>query len=210
MANIGGFSGISTETLVTCYIYNLITNEKIQFKTLPESISESYQGSWQPQDILGRSAPYFAFLSNSARTADYSVTLDRNILGDPQYVNTINQCKRLVYPNYAGGGIVVPPYCYVRFGGMLKMFAIIENVSLSWSGVYISGSSQSRSDRTIESNARTFTSGQEWNSYSSKESEDPNKNVLSQCEISFSFQEIRTQNQLLPTGSNLNEVDSNY
>lgn len=192
---INDWNHINPETYITCYIYNLITNEKIQFRTTPEGVSESYQASWQSQDVLGRSAPYLAYTGNPARSADYSVVLDRNLLGDPDFQNTIDQCKRLVYPKYTGGGIVIPPYCYVRFGGMLKMFAIVESVNVSWSGPFISSSTGSQPGS---------------NTYSSAQSQDPNKNLMSQCEISFSFQEIRTRGQLIPTGQSLNERDSIY
>lgn len=188
---VNHWESINPEKYITCYIYNLITNEKIIFKTTPEGVTESYQASWSSQEVLGRSAPYLAYNNNSARTADYSVLLDRNIMGDPDYLKTIDQCKRLVYPKYTGGGLVIPPYCYVRFGGMLKMFAIVESVNVSWSGVFLS-SDDSR------------------NNFSTSAGGDPNKNVLSQCEVSFSFQEIRTRGQLIPTGQSLNEREESY
>ena len=175
------------DSLITCYIYNLITDERIEFVVIPEGVTETYSAEWTTQDILGRSAPYLAFVGNPARTVEYSIQLDRDILGDPVYENTIDSCKRLVYPNYTAGGIVVPPYSYIRFGGIIKMFAVVESVSVSWSGTIISNS-----DDTPGGGYQGNTS--------------PNDNLYSQCELSFSFTEIRTRNQLLPTAKNLNVI----
>ena len=186
---VGEWQKSKPSDYITCYIYNLITDERIQFRTIPDGVNENYSAEWTSQDIMGRSAPYLAYMGNPARTADYSVLLDRNIMGDPSFQNTINQCKKLVYPKYTGGGIVVPPYCYVRFGGMVKMFAVVESVGVSWSGPVIADSESE---------------------YATTQSKDPNKNLLSQCELSFSFTEIRTRGQLLPTGSSLNEFDKQY
>ena len=174
---------------ITCYIYNLVTDKKIQFKTLPEGINESYSAEWQSNDVLGRSAPYIAYGGNPARTVDYSVVLDRNIIGDPDFQNTINACISLVYPDYADNGIVIPPYCYVRFGGVIRMYAVVDNVGVSWSGPIIS---DNESD------------------YATVESANPNKNLFAQAELSFSFTEIRTYGQSIPTGSNLHIFDSDY
>ena len=208
----------SPDSYITCYIYNLITAEKIEFKTVPEGVSESFQGSWASQDILGRSAPYLAYTGNPARTASYSVLLDRNILGDPGYKNTIDQCKRLVYPRYVGGGLIIPPYSYIRFGGMLKLFAVIQSVDFSWSGPFISStmggnntgleSASPNVDPTVVMNV--VAEAQEApniDAVSSEESEDPNQNLMSQCEVNFSFTEIRAVGQLIPTGASLNEFD---
>ena len=175
---------------ITCYIYNLITNKRIQFRTIPDGVNENYSVEWTSQDIMGRSAPYLAYMGNPARTVDYTVTLDRNIMGDPDFQNVINDCKKLVYPKYTGGGIVVPPYCYIRFGGMVKMFAVVDSVGVSWSGPVIATAKD--------------------NPYATTESKDPNKNLFAQCELSFSFTEIRTRGQLLPTGNSLNEFDTSY
>lgn len=163
----------SPSNYMTCYIYNLLTNEKIVFQTLPDDVSESYSGEWQSTDVMGRSAPYQAFTGNPARTVDYSVTLNRDILGT-DFEKTVDKCKRLVYPRYANDSIVVPPYCYVRFGGMITMYAIVESVSVSWNGTIIAD-----------------------------EDTDPNSNYFSQAEISFSFVELRVSGQGLPIATNL-------
>ena len=162
----------------------------LQFRTIPDGVNENYSAEWTSQDIMGRSAPYLAYMGNPARTVDYTVTLDRNIMGDPDFQNVINDCKKLVYPKYTGGGIVVPPYCYIRFGGMVKMFAVVDSVGVSWSGPVIATAKD--------------------NPYATTESKDPNKNLFAQCELSFSFTEIRTRGQLLPTGNSLNEFDTSY
>lgn len=164
----------NTDDLITCYIYNMLNNQKIQFKTLPEDINESYSAEWQQTDIMGRSAPYIAYISNPARSVDYSVVLNRDILGDEGYKNTIDGLKKLVYPNYVGNSIVAAPYCYVRFGYIVKMFAVVESVSLSWSGTIIGD-----------------------------ENSNANEAMYSQCECSLSFIELRTEGQGLPTANSL-------
>lgn len=181
---VGEWTKNKPQEYMTCYIYDLLNDRKIEFKTLPENVSENFASEWSSESVMGRSAPYLAFNGNPSRTVDYSVTLNRDILGDPDFQNTINKCKMLVYPNYVGGGIVTPPYCYVRFGGMIKMFAVVDSVSVSWEGSIISDNSTQY--RTVESS-------------------DPNLNLFSQAEISFSFTEIRTRGQFLPTGNSLNE-----
>jgi hypothetical protein len=107
-------------------------------------------------------------------------------------METIDKCKRLVYPNYTAGGIVIPPYCYVRFGGIVKMFAIIDSVNVSWSGTIISD------NEVVPSSGEVYSGNT-----------DPNENVYSQCELSFSFTELRTKGQPLPTGNELYEVNKN-
>lgn len=194
MASAEVFSWVphSPDDLITCYIYNLITDEKIEFVVIPDGVNETYQAEWTTQDVIGRSAPFIAFMNNPARSVDYSIQLDRDILGDPFYAETIDKCKRLVYPNYTAGGLVIPPYCYVRFGGIVKMFAIVDSVGVSWSGTIIS-------DNEVVPSSGNVYSG----------NTDPNENLYSQCELSFSFTELRTRNQPLPTGNNLYEVNKN-
>lgn len=174
---------------MTCYIYNMITDEKIIFKTLPENVSESYSSDWQNTDVMGRTAPYIAYNMSSARTVNYTVMLERDILGD-QFQSTIDQCIRLIYPKFMSGGVVAPPYCYVRFGGMVNMFAVVNDVSVDWSGSII---------------GHTYASTTE-----NKYNMDANSNVFSQADVSFGFTELRTGGQGLPTGDNLRRLTGNY
>lgn len=197
---VGEWTKNNPRNYMICYIRDLINDRTITFKTLPESVSETYSSEWSSESVTGRSAPYMAYNGNPSRTVDYSVTLNRDILGDPDFQNTINKCKMLVYPNYAGGGIVTPPYCYVRFGGMIKMFAVVESVSVSWEGPIISGPAVLDYDRNTK---RSTTQ-------TSLASSNANYNLMSQAEISFSFTEIRTRGQALPTGNNLNEYGLYY
>lgn len=195
--DVGSWVKGKPDDYITCYIYNLITNELIQFKTLPDGVNENYASEWSTQEIMGRSAPYLAYTGNPARSVDYTVTLDRNIMGDPDFNNTILKCKRLVFPNYSGN-IVIAPYCYIRFGGMVKMFAIVESVGVSWSGGVIATDKVPNAKRP-------------WEVFRTTESSDPKRNLLSQCELSFSFTEIRTRGAgALPTGSSLSEPDNSY
>lgn len=174
---------------MTCYLYNMLTDEKIIFKTLPESVSESYSADWQMTDIMGRSAPYAAYIGSAARTVSYSVTLMRDILGS-SFKSTVERCIRLVYPKYVNGGVVAPPFCYVRFGGMISMFAIVNDVSVEWSGSII---------------GHTYGS-----TVKNKTNFDANENLYSQADISFSFTELRVDGQGLPTGDNLRRLTGKY
>jgi len=47
--------------------------------------------------------------------------------------NVVLECKKLVYPKYTGS-LVTPPYCYVRFGAMINITAIVNSVSIEWGG----------------------------------------------------------------------------
>lgn len=164
------------ETYITCYIRNMITDETITFATTPDSVTENVSASWSSHEVLGRSAPYYNYGGNDARSVSYGVKLFKDALGD-KFLTTIRQCQSLVYPQYQGV-FAVPPYCYVRFGGMVKMFAIVNSVSVSWDGVFIA---------TDES--------------------DPNINTLSTADISFDFTELISGShkipQALPGGSGL-------
>lgn len=121
--------------LIHCYVINLLTDTKITFKVPPEELTESVSASFEPQEIRGRSAPFFSYNSNGARTVSFTVTLHEEYCAGGIW-KTVNQLKALVYPTYSGS-IVRPPKCYVRFGSMVGMRAIIENVSVSWEKPYI-------------------------------------------------------------------------
>ena len=117
-------------SLVACYIINKITGERITFYTIPAEISESYSASFETQGTIGRSAPFITYSETEARTVSYSVTLHEDIC--PDLVDIVNKVKALVYPNYAGS-IAIPPYCYVKFGDMVSMYAVVNSVSVDWS-----------------------------------------------------------------------------
>jgi hypothetical protein len=126
----------SDAALISHYIINLITDEKVIFKTLPEDVSETYAASWETTDIRGRSAPYIGYAGNEARSVSYSITLQDDICDNMMKV--VKFLKGLVYPKYSGS-IVIPPYCLVHFGGMVSnMTAVVNNVSLSWGGPILS------------------------------------------------------------------------
>ena len=131
-----GKSGVTTmqwnpTQIVPCYIVNLVTGMKINFATLPTDVSEDYSASFGSQQPMGRSSPYFNYENSEARTVSYSVTLHKDIVPDME--NVVLECKKLVYPKYTGS-LVTPPYCYVRFGAMINMTAIVNSVSIEWGG----------------------------------------------------------------------------
>lgn len=122
---------------IECYIKNLLNNTTIQFVTLPEDISESYNGGVNPQEVLGRSAPFLTYNNNDARSVSYSIKLHEDVCQDMMKV--IDELKRLVYPRYTGS-VVEPPYCYVKFGDMVSMKAVVNDVSLDWGDSILDGS----------------------------------------------------------------------
>jgi hypothetical protein len=134
--------GLPYETLVNCFVRNLITNETITFKAPPESISESYSASFDATEVRGRSAPYYGYSGNEARTVSYSVTLLEDVLGT-DYMSTINKLRALVYPKYYGS-LVVPPSCKIKLGDMVKAHStnvfIVNSVGVEWSGTILEGS----------------------------------------------------------------------
>lgn len=133
---------VKPSSLINCYILNKITDKKITFDVIPEEISESLGASWDSTDVRGRSAPYFGYAGNEARTVSFSITLHDDLCNDLK--GTVKELKGLVYPKYSGS-IVIPPYCYVVFGSMVKMTAIVNSVSVSWSGTIL-GDSKTNND----------------------------------------------------------------
>ena len=123
---------------IECYIINLLNNTTIKFVTLPEDLNESYSGGMNPQEVLGRTTPYFTYNNNDARSVSYSIRLHEDVCKDMMVV--IDELKRLVYPRYVGS-VVDPPYCYVKFGDMVNMKAIVSDVSLDWGDTIIEGTS---------------------------------------------------------------------
>ena len=116
--------------LIPCYVINILTGKRIQFKLIPDDLSESLSASFEPQSIRGRSAPFLSYENTGSRTVSFSVTLHEEYC-DGGILDTVNKLKALVYPTYVGS-IVAAPKCYVRFGNMIGMKAIIESVGVSW------------------------------------------------------------------------------
>lgn len=125
---------------VECYIKNLITGTTVKFRALPDELSESIESSFEEQPIRGRSEAYQGY----SNTGPYSVSFDVTLYDDyceNGIQNTINNLKALAYPDYSG--TIISPLCYVRFGNMISMKAIVSSVSISRSkpyrdGVYLS------------------------------------------------------------------------
>lgn len=132
-----GAAGVDPNSIIVCYILNMLTNEVIKFPAYPPELSESYSSSYTTTDIAGRSAPYFSYGGNPARSFDYSVTVQEDIVKDLKLL--VNKIKGLVYPIYYGS-LVQPPYCYVKFGDMISSYAIVESVSFTWGETVLDGS----------------------------------------------------------------------
>lgn len=136
----GGTNNPSPNNLITCYIRNMITDEVIKFPTIPTDLSESYQTNYSSTDINGRSAPYQTYGGNGSRSLNYNVHLYEDLcsgeygsLGD-----IVRKLKSLVYPRY-NGSIVIPPYCFLKFGDMVTCYAIMESINFAWGEVILEG-----------------------------------------------------------------------
>ena len=127
----------SPDNIMICYIINRITDQVIKFPSYPTDVNESFSAEYNPKDIMGRSAPYFSFGGNGARSVGYSLKVSDDIC--PDLMGLVRSIKGLVYPKYYGS-VVQPPYCYVKFGEMVAMNAILESVDFTWSETVLDGS----------------------------------------------------------------------
>lgn len=116
-------------TIITCYILNKLTDTVIKFPAYPTDVNESFSAEFNQKEVMGRSAPYFSFGGNGSRGVSYSVKVSDDICSD--LMGLVNSIKGLIYPKYYGS-IVQPPFCYVKFGEMISMTAIVESVDFSW------------------------------------------------------------------------------
>lgn len=127
---------------VECYVKNLVTGTTIKFRALPEEFSESVNATFEEQPIRGRSEAYQGYSYSGPHNLSFDVTLHDDLCDDG-IQNTVNKLKALVYPDY--GGTIISPKCYVRFGNMVAMKAIISSISVSRNkpyrdGIYLSAS----------------------------------------------------------------------
>lgn len=129
-----GTNNPNPQNIMTCYIHNMTTGTTITFPAYPEDLSEGYATTFNSTDVMGRSAPYLAYANNAARTVSYSVVLHDDICDN--MMSVVEQIKSLVYPIYHGS-IVQPPYCRVKFGQMVSMYAVVDSVDFSWSDTVI-------------------------------------------------------------------------
>jgi len=172
--NLAGTRKIPPSNLINCFIVNMLTGTRINFVTLPTDVSEDYGASFGQQQPIGRSSPYFNYENNDARSVSYQVTLHKDIVPDME--NVIVECKRLLYPKYSGS-LVTPPYCYVRFGAMINMTAVLNSLGVEWggaSGVIVSRNTESAGLDPAEGDSQTYADAQ----------------------LSFSFTEIRLKSLL--------------
>lgn len=116
--------------LIQCYIINLLSDSVIRFRLIPDDFSESLSANYEQQEIRGRSAPFISYNATGARTVSLSVTLYDEFC-DEGILPTVNKLKALVYPSYEGS-IVLAPKCFVRFGHMIGMRAVVDSVGVNW------------------------------------------------------------------------------
>jgi hypothetical protein len=102
---------------------------------IPTELSETFNTGWNSQDIPGRSAPYYSFTGNDARSVSFSITLHDDINED--LMETVDALRRACYPRYSGN-IIEPPYFYIKFGEMVNMVGTMGGLSYTWEGSIIS------------------------------------------------------------------------
>lgn len=132
-----GTSNPNPSSILECYVINKLTEETIIFHAYPQDLSEGYSASYEPQAIMGRSAPYFTYSGNEARSISYTLTLQEDIC--PNLIYVVERLKGLIYPKYSGS-IVQAPYCYLKFGDMVQCYAILESLDFSWGETVLSDS----------------------------------------------------------------------
>ena len=122
---------------IPCYIINLVTGSRIEVDILPDEISESKDSQFDSVDLRGRSAPLQGYNCSGARSVSYSLTLHDDYCKGG-LLSTVRKLKALEYPEYANSSLT-PPKCYVRFGSMISMSAIVTSVSITWKKPYRNG-----------------------------------------------------------------------
>lgn len=105
----------------------------IPLNVMPESINESLSANFNQQDIIGASVPRIVYSNTSAKQISFSLA---NLTEDymPQGYNLhsyINALQSLVYPTYAGTGLVNPPRVHLILGNR-SYSAVCTNVGVSW------------------------------------------------------------------------------
>lgn len=144
-----GSNAISSLSPISCYIIDLLTDTTLRFSLIPDELSETVSASWDTTDIRGRTAPFIGYSGNSARTVSYSLTLHAEYVPNRDILSMVNKLKSLCYPRIEGA-IITPPICYVRFGDMVKMRAIVENISVSWEKPIIDNRVFSKAEVSME------------------------------------------------------------
>ena len=103
-----------------------------------EEVSETLSSLWQSQQIVGRTAPIYAYTGNGSITSSFSIDLHREMT-DPsgtkyevpgEYIDSVVALiKSGCYPRYSSG--LTPPRVMWKFGDMC-ISGILTSVSVSW------------------------------------------------------------------------------
>lgn len=126
---------------ISFYIKNMLNNQTIYLPTLPEDVSESFSTNYSQTELNGRSAPYQTYGGNEARTISLSAVLHQDLCDEKtgNLQTIVMYLKQLVYPRY-NGSIVIPPYCYIKFGDMVSCYAIMDSIDFAWGDTIIEDS----------------------------------------------------------------------
>lgn len=119
---------------IPCYIINTLNSKTIKFNCEPDEVSDSVAAVFSAQDVRGRSSQYQGYDHTNSRTISFTVTLHDDLC-EKGVLNTANHLKSLSYPDY-NGGLVVAPKVYIHIGDMIRAYAVITNVSVSWKKPY--------------------------------------------------------------------------
>lgn len=146
--------------LIDNYVYIYQLNKYVVIPTYPEQISDSLGSSFNPTNMLSRTAPIFSYMYSGPRRIQFSIGLHRDMMtqfnrnnksfidgvdiGD-DYVDTlVKYLQAMALPSYKvgqvqsainSGKLVNPPVVAVRFGNTAFIKGIVDgNVGVDYSG----------------------------------------------------------------------------
>ena len=146
--------------LIDNYVYIYQLNKYVIIPTYPEQISDSLGSSFNPTNMLSRTAPVYSYMYSGPRRIQFSIGLHRDMMtqfnrnnrsfiegvdiGD-DYVDTlVKYLQAMALPSYKvgqvqsainSGKLVNPPMVAVRFGNTLFIKGIVDgNVGVDYSG----------------------------------------------------------------------------
>lgn len=146
--------------LIDNYIYIYQLNKYVIIPTYPDQISDSLGSTFQPTNMLSRTAPIYSYSYSGPRKVQFNIGLHRDMMsqfnrsnktfiegvdiGD-DYVDTlVRYLQAMALPSYKvgqvqsainSGKLVNPPVVAVRFGNTIFIKGIVDgSVGVDYSG----------------------------------------------------------------------------
>lgn len=143
---MAGFSGDKAHARVLspeahCYIIDRKDDSRLAFQLMPDAISESKSAQYNEIPVIGRSLPYLAYSSSTARTISLSlafVALNREGSGG-KYTTTwvkeqVRWLESKVYPEYLDGFTFPPHMLHIVIGSVIGLQAVMVSCTTTWTG----------------------------------------------------------------------------